>query len=77
MVPLRHRSYALNLFSDLTFKARSKLKQLGQKKRKEASQELIGDIQLTWIIWLKKKDHLEMIYKGLTQKQQQQAYFKP
>lgn len=55
---------------EMTFKAPSKLKTIWAKKERNLRYS-----QLAWIIWLE-KDHLEVIYKRLVQKQQQRAYLR-
>lgn len=66
----------LSTHTHMTFKPWSKLEITWAKKERSLRGIDWGYIQLTWIISLG-KDHLEMIYKGLVQKQLQQAYLRP
>ena len=72
----RTRLERLSTHAHMTFKAQRKLKITWAKKERSLRGIDWRYIQLTWIIWLE-EDHLEMIYKGLVQKQQQQAYLRP
>ena len=66
----------LSTHTHMTFKPWSKLEITWAKKERSLRGIDWGYIQLTWIISLG-KDNLEMIYKGLVQKQLQQAYLRP